>query len=209
MLLRALLLLLVQHSATDVVVVEADGETNQPVSPTALCAIGDLHGDMQHAMRALRLCEAVDEDGSWSGGRMIVVQVGDVLDRGNSSVALLERLWSLRVEAAKAGGELVLLLGNHELLNLQGRTRYVHQAELAAFGGSASWMAAFNPRDGAYGTRLTSQDGFAVRGEAGCRTLFMHAGLRAALAARYGSIDALNAALRSQLVQVRPHSHYS
>ena len=91
-----------------------------------LCAIGDMHGDPNHALSALRLCDAVDEAGRWSGGTMTVVQVGDVFDRGNASVALQQMLWELRDQAAAAGGELKLLLGNHELMNLQGRIHYVH-----------------------------------------------------------------------------------
>ena len=85
-----------------------------------------MHGDPNHALRALRLCDAVDEAGRWSGGTMTVVQVGDVFDRGNASIALQHVLWELRDQAAEAGGELKLLMGNHELMNLQGRIHYVH-----------------------------------------------------------------------------------
>ena len=100
---------------------EAINGTQRP-----LCAIGDMHGDPNHALRALRLCDAVDEAGRWSGGTMTVVQVGDVFDRGNASIALQHVLWELRDQAAEAGGELKLLMGNHELMNLQGRIHYVH-----------------------------------------------------------------------------------
>lgn len=123
-----------------------------------------------------------------------------MLDRGNASVPLLERLWKLREDAAAAGGEFVLLLGNHELLNMQGRTRFVHEGELETFGGGAKWKRAFDPKEGALGRRLASQDAFAIRGEGGCRTLFIHGGLRSSLAAQYGSIDMLNLELRAQLL---------
>ena len=197
----AICALLLSSVASDTVTVQISGAASS--GDDMLCAIGDLHGDEMHALRALKLCGAVDETGAWIGGTMTVVQVGDVLDRGNASVPLLERLWSLRKEAAAAGGELVLLIGNHELLNLQGRIHYVEKAELLSFGGAAEWRGAFNPRDGHYGTRIAAQDGFAVRGHGGCRTLFMHAGLRANTARQYGSLDALNAALREQLIENR------
>ena len=75
------------------------------LSPSlSLCAIGDLHGDAVHAMEALRLCEAVDAAGRWVGGALTVVQVGDVLDRGNASLPLVHRLWKLQEEASAAGG---------------------------------------------------------------------------------------------------------
>ncbi|KAL1510449.1 hypothetical protein AB1Y20_006756 [Prymnesium parvum] len=189
-----------------VAALEASEITNRPAISAGhrggLCALGDLHGDPLHALRALRLCGAVGDDWTWVGGQMTIVQVGDVLDRGNASITLLEHLWDLRDQATAAGGELVLLLGNHELLNMQGRTRYVHHKELEAFGGKTRWQNAFDPTSGAYGKRLAAQDAFAVRGHGSCRTLFNHGGLRARLAAKFGSVGALNHALQTQLTQM-------
>ena len=75
------------------------------VSPTGdagrdgdVCAVGDMHGDIDHGLRALMLCGAVDTSWRWVGGTMTVVQTGDVTDRGNSSLALLHRLWDLRAQ---------------------------------------------------------------------------------------------------------------
>lgn len=168
-------------------------------APDALCAVGDLHGDVVHALEAFRLCGVVDAAGRWSGGPAVVVQTGDVLDRGNSSLPLLRWLWALRDEAAAAGGELVLLMGNHELLNMQGRTRYVDEDELHAFGGTAAWQHAMHPTQGELGQQLSALPGLAVRGVGACRTLFLHAGLRLSVGAAYGSVDALNAALTEQV----------
>ena len=102
---------------------------------STICAIGDLHGDANHALQAFQLCNVVDGDGRWSGGTATVIQTGDVLDRGNASLPLLYWLWSLREQAAAAGGDLVLMMGNHELLNMQGKTYYVDADELSGFGG--------------------------------------------------------------------------
>jgi len=163
-----------------------------------LCGVGDLHGDEAHAFEALRMCGAVDRSGSWIGGNMTVVQTGDVVDRGNASLPLLHALWSLREQAAAAGGELLLLMGNHELLNMQGQTRYVHKGELFEFGGVAAWLHAMNPRHGEIGARLAAQPGVAVRGQGACRTLFLHAGLRLRTAQSFATLDALNAELSRQ-----------
>ena len=167
------------------------------VSP--ICAVGDMHGDMDHALHALRLCGVVDAAGNWIGGSSTVVQTGDVMDRGNASLPLLELLWSLREQAAAAGGELLMLMGNHELLNMQGATHYVEQGELSEFGGVAAWRRAMHPRRGEYGHRLSAQPGAAVRGEGACRTLFLHAGLRLSVGAAYSSVDGLNTALTAQV----------
>ncbi len=52
------------------------------------------------------------------------LQVGDLLDRGDNEVAILYWLERLQQEAADAGGELHILNGNHESLNVAGRFRY-------------------------------------------------------------------------------------
>ena len=171
----------------------------KPAPHTRLCAIGDLHGDAAHAFDALRLCGAVDRTGRWSGGAMTVVQTGDVVDRGNASLPLLHALWELRDQAAADGGELLLLMGNHELLNMQGRTRYVHKTELFKFGGTSAWQQAMDPRHGAIGRQLAALPGAAVRGEGACRTLFLHAGCRYSTGAQFGTVHALNDALHKQV----------
>jgi hypothetical protein len=207
----------VLHSAAQpdavhtIVGMQGEQQAEEPAgqSSSALCAVGDMHGDPVHALAALRLCGAVDETNRWAGGKMSVVQTGDVFDRGNASLELQQLLWDLREQASEAGGELVLLLGNHELLNMQGKIFYVHgfsrsglhHGELAQRGGPAAWRAALHPVDGALGAALASQDGFAVRGEGACRTLFMHAGLRLRHAQKYGSVAELNLELRRQLTE--------
>ena len=50
--------------------------------------------------------------------------MGDLLDRGDNEVAILYWLERLQQEAADAGGELHILNGNHESLNVAGRFRY-------------------------------------------------------------------------------------
>jgi len=53
----------------------------------------------------------------WIGGELVVVQTGDILDRGDDEQAILDLLFRIEAEAKAAGGALVLLLGNHELMN--------------------------------------------------------------------------------------------
>ena len=60
----------------------------------------------------------------------------------------------------------VLLLGNHELLNMQGRTHYVEKGELYDFGGASRWKQHFNPRDGPIGVQVVAQD------TSSCRSAF-------------------------------------
>jgi len=98
-----------------------------------IVAIGDLHGDVDAARDALRTAGAIDDRAHWVGGDLVVVQTGDVLDRGDSEHALLDLLVDLEPQARAAGGALVMLLGNHELMNAAGDFRYVTAAGAHAF----------------------------------------------------------------------------
>lgn len=94
-----------------------------PVS--RLVAIGDLHGDLEATRRALRLANAIDASDRWIGGDLTVVQVGDILDRGDDGLEILELFDRLSSEAHANGGAIHLLNGNHELMNVKLDMRYV------------------------------------------------------------------------------------
>jgi hypothetical protein len=88
-------------------------------------AIGDLHGDLASAREALRLAGAIDEKDRWIGGKLVLVQVGDQLDRGDDEPEILRLLDRLAEEASRSGGAVHVLNGNHELMNAVGDLRYV------------------------------------------------------------------------------------
>ncbi len=90
-----------------------------------IVAIGDLHGDLEAATTALRIAGATDEDGRWIGGDLVVIQLGDILDRGDDAMEILDLLDSLREQAQTSGGDIHLLNGNHELMNVKLDMRYV------------------------------------------------------------------------------------
>ena len=93
-----------------------------------LVAIGDLHGDLRATTEALRAGGVLDGENRWCGGETTVVQVGDQLDRGGDEIAILFLLERLRFEARRAGGELIVMNGNHETLTAAGRFRYAAAA---------------------------------------------------------------------------------
>ncbi len=96
-------------------------------------AIGDLHGDFDQARAALRLGGAIDKEDDWIGKRLVVVQVGDELDRGNGEESILELFDALADKAKAAGGAVIPLDGNHEVMNVQGDFRYVTHDGFSAF----------------------------------------------------------------------------
>ena len=68
------------------------------LSADTVCAIGDLHGDLEQGYTALRLAGVVNVQGSWSGGKATLVQTGDLLDRGPNSLGLVELFERLKVD---------------------------------------------------------------------------------------------------------------
>ena len=98
--------------------------TFAPAAPR-IVAIGDLHGDVAGTRKALVLVGAIDDKDSWIGGDLVVVQVGDQLDRGDDEKAILLLLNSVADQAHKAGGALYALNGNHETMNVALQFNYV------------------------------------------------------------------------------------
>jgi hypothetical protein len=183
-----------------------------PAAPR-IVAIGDLHGDLAATRRALRLAGAIDASDRWIGKDLIVVQTGDVLDRGDDEQAILDLLARLAGEAAAAGGAVHALLGNHETMNAAGDLRYVTPGGWADFADVPGLpvdssalapalarvppeyrprIAAFAP-GGPYARRLAQSNAVIMIGD----TVFVHGGVLPEWAA-YG-IERFNHELRCWL----------
>eukprot|EP00262_Sarcandra_glabra_P008009 TRINITY_DN2117_c0_g1_i1.p1 TRINITY_DN2117_c0_g1~~TRINITY_DN2117_c0_g1_i1.p1 ORF type:complete len:341 (-),score=55.70 TRINITY_DN2117_c0_g1_i1:288-1223(-) len=61
----------------------------------------------------------------WTGGETVLVQLGDILDRGEDEIAILSLLRSLTIQAKAEGGAVFQVNGNHETMNVEGDFRYV------------------------------------------------------------------------------------
>ncbi len=179
-----------------------------PAAPR-LVAIGDVHGDLDATRRALRLAGAIDANDRWIGGDLVVVQAGDVLDRGDDEQAILDLLHRLAGEAAAAGGALHMLLGNHEAMNALGDFRYVTSGGFTDFADVPGLpvdapalaqlppeqrprAAAFAPGS-VYARRLAASNAVIQVGD----TVFVHGGVLPAWA-KYG-IERMNTELRCWL----------
>jgi hypothetical protein len=104
-----------------------------PAAAERIIAVGDLHGDYAAFIDILATAGISDGDAAWTGGETIFVQLGDFSDRGPDSLKLIRHLQALEAAAPKAGGKIVVLVGNHEAMNVTGDVRYVHPGEYAAF----------------------------------------------------------------------------
>jgi hypothetical protein len=175
-------------------------------------AIGDVHGDLRALRSALRLAGAIDSEDEWIGKSLTVVQTGDQVDRGDQDREVLDVLERLEPAAKAKGGALVVLNGNHELMNASFDFRYVTRKSFETFrefapraSGAAERAseeqrgraAAFAP-GAPYALKLAQRLTVALVGD----TLFAHAGV---LPAHFDyGLDRMNAEAQSFLTGQRP-----
>ena len=81
---------------------------------------GDIHGELAGFKYALRRAGLIDNEGNWVGGDQVLVQMGDMIDRGPRSLGALSFIRKLQQSAASSGGKVIRLIGNHELMFLRG-----------------------------------------------------------------------------------------
>lgn len=114
-----------------------------------IVAIGDLHGDISILIKILYCAKLFDKNFNWIAEPKdtILIQVGDQLDScrptdfkcgydGNNianrkgDLAIFKLLYNLGKKAEKNGGKIINLIGNHELMNVEGDFRYVSKDDI-------------------------------------------------------------------------------
>jgi len=167
--------------------------------PKRLVAIGDLHGDLGGMRSALKAAGAIDDKDAWIGGELVVVQTGDVLDRGDDEQAMIDLILKLETEAKAAGGALIWLIGNHELMNAAGDFRYVTPGAMRDFDDAPGLDTRAYPKvaervrgrisalgpGGIYAKRIAQHNVVAIVGD----TVFSHAGVLAEWATQLDTIN--------------------
>jgi hypothetical protein len=114
------------------------GDTNQyliskaiPSTSTSLdttrniFVMGDVHGDYQNLVLFLSKMNIIDDQNNWKWANNYLVFIGDIFDRGDKVTECLWLIYKLERQAKEAGGEVVFLLGNHELMVMENDLRYI------------------------------------------------------------------------------------
>jgi hypothetical protein len=167
-------------------------------------SVADLHGDFGRFKLILSGLGLASFDArgiaTWTGNSSILVSTGDSVDRGKRSRPIYDAFRKLHKEAAKTGGEVVNVLGNHDLMNVQDDLRYVPEEENQPSGdfGSADARAKEWSPGGSIGKDVRSRFvAAAVRGG----SVFVHAGLHPKWLRNRGNdpVSELNADVRKLL----------
>jgi hypothetical protein len=105
-----------------------------------IVAIGDVHGafpEFESILKETGLLGAKrGASGGWTGGTTVLVQLGDLVDRGPKTRACLDLVMALEQTTEKAKGKkgkVVALLGNHEVMAMTGDLRYVAPEDYQSF----------------------------------------------------------------------------
>lgn len=94
--------------------------------PKKLFVVSDIEGNFQAFCKLLLKGSVIDKYLQWTFGENHLVIVGDCFDRGEQVTECLWLIYSLEEKARKQGGYVHFILGNHEIMNLNGDWRYVH-----------------------------------------------------------------------------------
>ena len=147
----------------------APGQVSVASSSRRVVAVGDIHGAFDSITAILRETGLIDEQLHWSGGDTILVQTGDFTDRGARERDCMDLLMRLQDEAQAQGGEVIVLLANHEVMNLITVVRDVSPEAYATYvvddsseRRDDSWKAyreLFTERARAAGTSVPAFDG--------------------------------------------------
>src|SRR2546428_2725678 len=180
-----------------------------PAAPQRSVAIGDSRGDLDAFPGILQRAHLVDPTRRWSGGNTIFVQTGDFLDRGPKARAVMDLLMSLQRDATRQSGRVIVLMGNHEAMNIFGDLRYVTAGDYASFADDKtaqrhkavypSQPAGFVERceafdaDGRYGKWLRSLPAVARVND----SIFLHGGISPELAGL--TVEKINDAVASEI----------
>lgn len=88
--------------------------------------ISDIEGNFGAFRKLLQANGVIDENFNWTFGNGHLVLTGDFVDRGNQQTEVLWLIYSLEEKANAAGGHVHFVLGNHEIMNMNGDLRYLH-----------------------------------------------------------------------------------
>jgi hypothetical protein len=88
--------------------------------------VGDIHGALDAFTTVLRHAGLIDRSGTWKAVDTILIQTGDVIDRGPDSIGAVALLRTLQTQAVAHASRVVRCCGNHELMLLQDDHMYVN-----------------------------------------------------------------------------------
>ena len=114
--------------------------------PEKIVVVGDIHADYETLIKTLQYAGLINKKLEWTGKKTHLVVIGDLVDGKNrvgdwtndSDIKVIYFLEKLIDSANKIGGKVVILLGNHEFMNMAGNFSYSGIKGIKEMGGENS-----------------------------------------------------------------------
>ncbi|MVN91786.1 metallophosphoesterase [Mucilaginibacter aquatilis] len=87
--------------------------------------LSDIEGEFTAFREILLANNVIDSNYNWLFGKGRLVIAGDLFDRGKQVTPYLWLLYKLEDDARAKGGDVNVILGNHDIMNFKGDYRYV------------------------------------------------------------------------------------
>lgn len=123
-----------------------------------LYILGDLHGDLENTKKALKKVGLTNENNQWIKPNCKLIQMGDQVDAvcrrresnicdniQNLDVEVVYFMEEMARQAEKVNSKVVSILGNHEIMNIQGDLRFVSDNDIKRIGGREERIKLFQP----------------------------------------------------------------
>lgn len=173
--------------------------------PEKMFIMSDPHGRMDCFVSILQAGKVIDERLGWAFGEGELFIIGDVFDRGEDVPQIFWLIYKLEDEAAKAGGRVTFVYGNHETMVLAGDYRYMkpkYKALADTLG--MKYRQLWGP-DTELGRWLSTKNTMEVVGDA----VFVHAGLSTKLIEQGADIPTINETVSKGLFMTKKERNAS
>lgn len=88
--------------------------------------VSDIEGNLAPFFEILVAANVISKKMEWTFGDGHLVILGDCFDRGQEVTECLWMIYALEVKSKVFGGKVHFILGNHEIMNMNGDWRYIH-----------------------------------------------------------------------------------
>ena len=168
-----------------------------------ILVLGDIHGGYDSLLVFLRNNGVIDRELNWTWGNGHLVFLGDIFDRGEKVTETLWLIYQLEYQAIQAGGQVHLILGNHEIMVMTGVESYVADKYLLMADRLNLTYSGFYSKQTILGQWLRSKNAILKIND----HLFVHAGLSPAFVKNGFSIRTINDHVRYFLEYPNRESH--
>lgn len=171
---------------------ELDNEKTEFSNITKRFILSDIEANFAAFRKLLQANNIIDTGFNWTFGDGHLILTGDFVDRGTQQTEVLWLIYSLEEKAKAAGGYVHYILGNHEIMNMNGDLRYLDAKYKEAAGLLQQSYVSLCGANAELGRWLRTKNVMEKVGN----ILFCHAGISAAVNGLDFSVQKINKLVR-------------